>query len=177
MRYLTHPGSPSEPRQLTQWASAVQDRLIRLPAGADLMQGLTRTLTSAGFAQAGIVLIEGRLARVSFMTGRPDDSGYRVATHNGPWHREGPLTLLGGGAVLGLDENDAPLLHCHAYFADSTGAVAGGHMRPGECPLAGGGLTALACCPSDAGFKVAFDQETNFPIFHPLNHTRDADRS
>ena len=175
MRYLTHPGAPSEPRQLTQWASGVQDRIVRLQTGADLMQGLTQALTAAGFTQAGIVLIEGSLARTSFMTGRPDNSGYRVATHNGPWSREGPLTLIGGSAVLGLDESDAPLLHCHAYFADVTGAIAGGHMRSGECPLAAGGLTALACCPSGAGFKVAFDRETNFPIFHPLNHTGNGD--
>ena len=107
-------------------------------------------------------------AAVTFMTGRPDDSGPRAATHAGPWTLKGPLTLLGGGAIIGLDAEDQPVVHCHALFAGPDGTVRGGHMLAGKCPIAEPGLVALACCPSGAGFKIALDRETNFPIFHPF---------
>lgn len=104
------------------------------------------------------------------MTGQRDESGYRVATHCGPWNLEGPLTIVGGTAMIGLDSEGAVMVHCHAVFSDEKGDLTGGHLREGYCPLNQEGLTALGALPKNAGFKVAFDEETNFAIFHPLNH-------
>ncbi len=59
------------------------------------------------------------------------------------------------------------MLHCHALFAGADGEVRGGHMRPGLCPLGPDGLVAMVAGLKDAGFQVAHDPETNFPIFHP----------
>ena len=167
MTRLRQPGPVLQPRRLAAWAEDADDVLIALPAGADLMEGLVAALTGRGFQQAGLVLLGGSLASVSFMTGRPDDSGHRVATHNGPWDLEGPLTLIAGNAILGRGP-EGPLLHCHAVFATASGELRGGHLRPGLVPLGPGGLRALASCPQGAGFQVAEDEETNFAIFHPL---------
>jgi predicted DNA-binding protein with PD1-like motif len=134
------------------------------------MEGLLAALSDHGLSQAGVVFLHGAFEAVTFMTGRPDNSGQRAATHAGPWTLEGPLTLLGGGAIVGLGADDRPVVHCHALFAGPDGAVRGGHMLAGKCPLDEPGLVALACCPDEAGFKIALDRETNFPIFHPLGH-------
>lgn len=174
---MQHPGPALEPRQIGQWAEGARAFTLKLAAGTDLMEGLVETLQALGVAQAGINLLGGELAEIGFMTGRPDDSGYRIATHNGPWHLPGPLTLLGGTAILGLDAEGAALLHCHGLFADAGGKVRGGHLRSGECPLGAAGLTAVASCPQGAGFQVAFDPESNFPIFQTLNAFQDADPS
>ncbi len=171
---MQHPGPALEPRQIGQWAAGGREFTLKLPAGADLMEGLVATLQGLDVAQAGISFLGGGLAEVGFMTGRPDDSGYRIATHDGPWQLPGPLTLLGGTAILGLDAEGKALLHCHGLFADATGKVRGGHLRPGECPLGPEGLMAVASCPQEAGFRIAFDPESNFPIFQTLNSFQEA---
>ena len=172
MKTLRHPGPVLEPRRLALWAEGGSDLRIALPAGADLMEGLVAALCGQEVESAGLVILGGTLTRVSFMTGRPDESGNRAATHNGPWDLEGPLTLVGGGAVFGPDQTGRPLLHCHALFSAPDGRVRGGHLRPGLCPLGPQGLQALAQSLEGAAFKVAHDPETNFPIFHPASVDR-----
>ncbi len=168
LRTLQQPGPALAPRGLLRWSGAHRDLRIRLPVGADLMDGLVAALSGAGIEQAGMVLLGGDLARVAYSTGRADETGYRVATPHGPFECEGPLTVIGGSALLGRDKTGAPLLHCHAVFADRAGRVLGGHLRPGRCPLGPAGLTASAACPGEGGFQVADDAETNFPIFQLL---------
>lgn len=167
MKTLRHPGPVLEPRRLALWAQGGCDLRIALPEGADLMAGLVASLDAAGVQSAGLVVLGGILARVSFMTGRPDESGNRAATHNGPWDLDGPLTLIGGGAVFGPDQEDRPLLHCHALFSGPDGRIRGGHLRQGYCPVGSGGAVMLAQALEGAAFKVTHDPETNFPIFHP----------
>lgn len=173
MKTLRHPGPILEPRRLALWASGGRDLRIALPEGADLMEGLVAALNGQAVGSAGLVILGGSLARASFMTGRPDESGARAATHNGPWDLEGPLTVIGGGAIFGPDQKGRPLLHCHALFAGPDGRVRGGHMRQGLCPLGPGGLLVLAQALEGAAFKVARDPETNFPIFHPATAAGD----
>ena len=167
MKTLRHPGPELLPRRLAAWAEVGRDLRIELPEGSDLMNGLVAALTALEIESAGLTFLGGSFARVSFMTGRADETGARAATHNGPWDLAGPLALLGGGAVFGADEKGAPLLHCHALFAGGDGVVRGGHMRPGLCPLGTEGLVAMVAGLKGAGFQVAHDPETNFPIFHP----------
>ncbi len=173
MHFLTHPGPAEEPRQLFQWDEGGRDVTVTIDEGDDLMEGLLAALGEIGVSQAGVQLIGGSLASVSFMTGGPDKSGERVATHQGPWRIEGPLTLLGGTAMIGLDTQGQAMVHGHAYFADSEGEIKGGHLRAGECIAGPGGIEALAACPQRAGFKAALEKETNFPIFHPLDQLPD----
>ena len=175
MTRLRQPGPVLQPRRLAAWAEGGSDVMISLPAGADLMEGLVSALVARGYRQAGVVLLGGTLASLSFMTGRPDDSGHRVATHNGPWDLAGPLTLVAGNAILGKGPA-GPLLHCHAVFATAAGELRGGHLRPGLAPLGAEGLRALASCPRGAGFQVAEDEETNFSIFHPTESLADGGR-
>ena len=101
MHYLTHPGPAEEPRQLFQWDEGAREIKITISEGEDLMNGLLAAISEIGLSQAGVQLIGGRLAKVSFMTGGPDNSGNRVATHQGPWRIEAPLTLRGGTAPAG----------------------------------------------------------------------------
>ena len=169
MKTLRHPGPVLEPRRLALWAEGGCDLRIALPAGADLMEDLVTALRENGIESAGLVILGGALGRVSFMTGRPDDSGNRAATHNGPWDMDGPLTLVGGGAIFGPDQAGRPLLHWHALFSGPDGRVRGGHLRQGFCPLGPQGLLVLAQSLEGATFKVAHDPETNFPIFHPAS--------
>lgn len=173
MHFLTHPGPAEEPRQLFQWDEGGRNVRVMIDEGDDLMEGLLTALGEIGASQAGVQLIGGSLASVSFMTGGPDQSGERVATHQGPWRIEGPLALLGGTAMIGLDLAGQAMVHCHALFANGEGKIKGGHLRAGECIAGPGGIEASAVCPGRAGFKAAHDQETNFPIFYPLDQLPD----
>ena len=83
-------------------------------------------------------------------------------------HRlSGPITLLSGNAIVGLDAEGAPLVHAHAVMADAEGRVHGGHLPPGECPVGAEGARALAVLHGPVLFAVREDPETNYAIFHP----------
>ena len=81
MSRFTQPGKALHPRRLAAWSAGCRDLLIALPAATDLMTGLVSALTERGIAHAGLQLLGGDLEAASFMTGRPDESGHRVATH------------------------------------------------------------------------------------------------
>jgi hypothetical protein len=76
--------------------------------------------------------------------------------------------LLGGNGILGCGPEGATLLHCHAVVVDRDGRIHGGHLPPGVCIAGDEGLTALVTAVEGAGFKAAYDAETNYPIFQPV---------
>ncbi len=167
MRTLAQPGEALNPRRLAVSAESGADWRVRLPAGADLLNGLVAALSAQGVRQAAVSILGGCFAQVAYLTGQPDRSGERVATYGEPTHLAGPVMLLGANAILGMNPKDEPLIHCHAVLVDRDGRLHGGHLPPGAALLGGDGAVALVSTLTDGGFKVAYDSETNYPLFHP----------
>lgn len=173
MRQLEQPGPVQNPRILVAEAAPAGDLMLRLAPGTDLLNGLRDGVLAAGGRAAGFVLLGGQIAKLHYFTGMPDPSGQRLATYGEPTHLEGPVTLLGGNAILGCDAEGAPIVHCHAVMVDREGRVHGGHLPPGGCLVGAGtrpgedGVTAMATLHDAAGFAVSEDVETNYSIFQP----------
>ncbi len=175
MRQMKQPGPVQSPRILTELCRQSRDAFISLPEGADLLNGLRDAVLSLGGKGAGITLLGGRIDRLHYFTGMPDPSGRRLATYGEPTPLEGPIELLSGNAIVGLDATGRPLVHGHAVMAETSGKVHGGHLPPGECPVGAGGVRALAVLHDGAAFAVRDDHETNYSIFHPEQVTEAAE--
>ncbi|MEQ8652223.1 MAG: DUF296 domain-containing protein [Kiloniellales bacterium] len=167
MRQARHPGPSLEPRRLNVKAASAGEYRLQLGEGEELHAGLLDALADLGLAHAAITLVSGRFAAFSYLTGQPDKSGARLATYGAPCLLAGPVTLIGANALVGSSVEGAPLLHCHAVVVDAEGRVHGGHLPPGACFVGAGGLVAQVLGLSGGGFAVAYDAETNYPIFHP----------
>ncbi|OAB56260.1 hypothetical protein AY600_15175 [Phormidium willei BDU 130791] len=176
MRELTHPGAPAQPRRLLRPVATGRSLRLRLPAGADLLTGLTEALVARDIADAGLQLLAGEFAEMQYLTGQVDETGQRVATYGAPTPLAGPVRLLGGNGILGRDAAGAPLLHCHAVVVDRSGRVHGGHLPPGVCRVGPDGVTALVTVLDAPGFQVAYDAETNYDIFQPVDSGRSEDQ-
>jgi predicted DNA-binding protein with PD1-like motif len=167
MRQLIHPGAATQPRRIVSESGEAGCYRILLSQGQDLLTALTEAVSARARHGAAIQLISGGFDALQYLTGQPDDSGERVATYGPPSRLDGPVRLIGGNAILGRDDSDKPLLHCHAVVVDRAGRVHGGHLPQGACIVAAEGLVATAMLFADGGFKVSYDAETNFSIFQP----------
>ena len=172
MTRIRHPGPELLPRMLVQASAPTGEYRIGLAAGQDLLCGLETELTARGVASATVALAGGTLAPFTFVTGVLDPSGLRIATHPDPVRLVGPVLLIAGAAIFGHDEDGAGKIHCHAVLCDAQGGVRGGHVVAGGCMIGGEGLAAWVTPTGAAAFEVAFDDETNFPIFHPARAPR-----
>ena len=167
MRTLQQPGPALEPRRLAVPATAARELRVTLHEGEELHAGLIAALTAAGVRDAAIQLDGGGFARMDYLTGQPDATGARLATYGAPTHLEGPVTLVGANAILGRREDGLPILHCHAVVVDRDGGLHGGHLPPDACFAGPSGLGGWATVLTEGGFAVAYDAETNYPIFQP----------
>lgn len=171
MRLLKQPGPLSPARHAIAWGEAGPSCRLTIGAGEDLMECLITALARAGIESAGLQLLGGVVARLSFMTGRAVEPGggiAQVATRSGPHEIACPATVIGGNAILGRDGEGVPTLHVHATFVDASGAVRGGHLLPGRCIAGPGGLRLQVTAVEGAGFEVGADRETGFDIFQPM---------
>jgi predicted DNA-binding protein with PD1-like motif len=167
VRTLTQPGAPLQPRRLLEWAAPTQDLRVHLAAGQDLLRGLVAALARRGVAHAAVQVVAGDIARMAYLTGAEDPSGARAATYGPPTWLDGPVTLLGANGILGPGADGDSLLHCHAVVVDAEGRLHGGHLPPGDCLLGADGAVALVTPLREAAFAVAYDSETNYPLFQP----------
>lgn len=168
MRAIRHPGPPIEPRLLAAHSDTSSEFAIELAVGADLLATLADVIERLGVESAGIRFAGGNLDRIGFVTGVPDPTGYRIATHSAPTYLDGPIVLIGGSAILGRESAERLRLHCHAAFVAADGAVRSGHLLPGCCPVGAGSARAFVTSTGNARFAVVFDAETNFPLMQPV---------
>ncbi len=169
MTIIQQPGPEQFPRQLIALSNKVDEFLLTLSSGGDFLTKLEDALIAQNIHSAGIKLLGGSFGALEYFTGIADPAGIRIATYGPPTVVEGPVICLSGNAILGHDANGEPTIHCHAVMSDASGNVIGGHLNKGGCAigLAGVRLHITAC--NDAGFKVGYDAETTFNVFHPQN--------
>lgn len=166
-RQVQQPGAPLSPRRACVLTPGGPELRVTLAPGADLLPELATALRERGVKSAALQALSGHLDRASYFTGMVDPTGERVATYGAPRPLQGPILLLGANAIFGSGEDGAPLVHCHAVMADAEGRVHGGHLPLEGCILGSGGSVFLASPLKEAGFRVAYDSETNYSLFHP----------
>tara|TARA_B100000686_G_C16698991_1_gene922229 strand:- start:753 stop:1259 length:507 start_codon:yes stop_codon:yes gene_type:complete len=164
---MRHPGPALEPRVVVEKSPLNAEFRVVLATGTDLLDGISEALARTNARSAGIRFASGLLASCRFVTGVPDPTGFRIATHSLPNDLVGPVLLLSGGAILGIDERGQPCVHCHAMFIDRDGEVRSGHLIPGACTIAERDVEIWVTSTGKARFEVRFDDETNFPLMHP----------
>ncbi|MSP50863.1 MAG: DUF296 domain-containing protein [Alphaproteobacteria bacterium] len=167
MRLLRHPGPAAQQRILVEPSAAAAEFAVELEAGADLLGAFDDILAARGIEGAAIRFAGGILDRIGFVTGVPDATGYRIATHSAPTRTGGPVMLLAGSAIFGRVDPKTFRTHCHAVFVLPGGEVRSGHLLGGECPVAIPGARAFVTSTGTSHFQVAFDSETNFALFEP----------
>lgn len=172
MTRIRHPGPEKYPRVLVEASAPAAEFRLGLAGGQDLLTGLETALSARGVTSATVALAGGTLAPFTFVTGIADPTGFRIATHSEPVRLAGPVLLIAGAAIFGHDEDGARKTHCHAVLCDAEGRVRGGHVVAGGCMIGEEGLAVWVTPTGAAAFEVAFDDETNFPIFHPARAPR-----
>ncbi len=177
LRRVNHPGPVLAPRVLSETADQGTDVLVTVPAGEDLFDGLAQALALHHVVTAGARIVSAHCDAFAYVTGVEDPTGYRVATFSETKYPPCPVELISGHIIVGRDEDGSPKTHCHAIFKDARGKVHAGHLLPGECTLGREGAQIWASASGIAGHKVCFDDETNFPIFHPAKLSNDEDVS
>ena len=164
---MDHPGPVNEPRIVVEQSPYHPEYRVMLPAGVDLLDGLCEALAAQGVRSAGVRLSGGVLSHCRFVTGVPDPSGFRIATHSPANDLAGPVLLISGGAIVGIDAHEHIRAHCHAMFVGRGGEVRSGHLLPGSCPIDEQGIEMWVTPTGEARFETQFDDETNFPLMHP----------
>ncbi len=165
-RTLVHPGPRADLRLAHVAAHGGRQIRLSLTAGTCLHEGLTRTLGAAGVQAAAMALMGGDLAEVAYCLPVPDPEGQLMATYGEPKVLRG-ASLLRGSATLGQDEQGAPVIHCHASFADEQGHVRGGHVLTPRTVVGQRPVTVLVSVLDGVALRLGFDDETRLNMLKP----------
>lgn len=165
-RTLVHPGPRADLRLSHVAAHGGRQIRLSLTAGNCLHEGLTRALGAAGVQAAAMALMGGDLAEVAYCLPVPDPAGQLMATYGEPIVLQG-VSLLRGSATLGQDEQGAPVIHCHASFADAQGRVRGGHVLTPRTVVGQRPVTVLVSVLDGVALRLGFDDETRLHMLKP----------
>lgn len=113
-----------------------------------------------------MALMGGDLAEVAYCLPVPDPAGQLMATYGEPIVLQG-VSLLRGSATLGQDEQGAPVIHCHASFADAQGRVRGGHVLTPRTVVGQRPVTVLVSVLDGVALRLGFDDETRLHMLKP----------
>lgn len=165
-RTLVHPGPRAAQRLEHVSASSARHMRIALPQGSTLHAGLTAVLVAWGAPAAAMALMGGDLDEVAYCLPVPDPKGQVLATYGEPHVLRG-ASLLRGSATLGQDANGAPVIHCHASFADADGQLCGGHLLTERTVVGRQPVTVLVSALDGVALHLGFDAETRLHMLRP----------
>ena len=165
-RTMVHPG-PVAPVRLAHVAARGQRQWrLTLPPGQVLLSALTQALAAQGVGAAAMALLGGDLQTVAYCLPIPDPKGEVIATYGAPLVLEN-ATLLRASATLGQGADGAPVVHCHATFADAQGSVRGGHVLPDRTVVGRRPVTVLVTALDGVDLRLGFDPETRLHMLQP----------
>ena len=165
-RTMAHPG-PVAPLRLEHVAARGQRQWrLQLAPGQVLLGALTGALAEQGVQAAALTLLGGQMQTVAYCLPIPDPEGQVIATYGAPLVLH-DVCLLRGSATLGLGADGAPVVHCHASFADAQGTVRGGHVLTERTVVGRRPLTVLATALDGVGLRLGFDPETRLHMLRP----------
>lgn len=165
-RTMVHPGPMASLRLEPVAALGQRQWRLRLAPGQVLLTALTLALTEQGVTAASLALLGGELQTVAYCLPIPDPEGQVIATYGEPLvlHH---ATLLRGSATLGQGDDGAPVIHCHATFADAQGHVRGGHVLTDRTVVGRRPVTVLATALDGIDLRLGFDPETRLHMLRP----------
>ncbi|MCR9218682.1 MAG: DNA-binding protein [Alphaproteobacteria bacterium] len=170
-RRMTHPGPADGPRRQHLAQPSRPALRFSLRPGVALQDGLLQAARRTQAPCAAFSLLAGGFARVRYWTAGPDAEGGRVATYVGETTLAAPQRLVCGAGTIGTGLDGAPLIHCHAAFADANGALAGGHLVPIDAVIGWEGLQGLLWGFDAIALSQRDDAETGHSIFKPEERT------
>lgn len=163
-RRLRQPGPPAAQR-IESAVGRLQRLDFRLEPGLSLNAAVTAPLLAAGFTAAQVELTGGAFAPFHYVmpAAAPDDS--HAAWYSATFSPPGATRLEHGALTFGR-KDDAPFVHCHAFWIEPDGRAHGGHVLPHDTMVAQP-IAARAYGTADVAITAEFDPETNFTLFTP----------
>lgn len=165
-RSMAHPG-PVAPVRLAHVATRGQRQWsLVLAPGQVLLTALTTALAAQGVKAAALALLGGELQSVAYCLPIPDPEGQVIATYGTPLVLQNAC-LLRGSATLGQAADGAPVVHCHATFADAQGTVRGGHVLTDRTMVGNRPVSVLVTALDGMDLRLGFDPETRLHMLKP----------
>ena len=93
--------------------------------------------------------------------------GDRPYIYGAPICESGEATFINGTVNFGRDASGAVLLHCHGGYADTNGALHGGHLILDETVVGAEPLVMHLCLFGQGGFVQGEDEETHYKLLQP----------
>ncbi len=156
------PGPELEPRVIAVPTQALH-RHVTLPAGATLLDSISAAL---GPCEGAMLHLSGGAFGpfhyvIPSLSATPDYAAFYsdVRTPKG-------ATRLDAARVTYGSRDGKPWLHCHGFWAESSGRAGGGHVIPDQTIIAEA-ITAEAWLLDGAAFVTRHDPETNFTLLGP----------
>lgn len=165
-RTLVHPGPMASVRLAHVAAHGQRQWRLTLGSGQVLLTALTAALAEQGVQAAALALLGGELQTVAYCLPIPDPEGQVIATYGAPLVLHN-AALLRGSATLGQAVDGAPVIHCHATFADAQGSLRGGHVLTDRTVIGRRPLTVLATALDGIDLRLGFDPETRLHMLQP----------
>ena len=165
-RTMVHPGPMATLRLEHVAASGQRQWRLTLAPGQVLLSAVTGALAALGVQAAAMALLGGDLQTVAYCLPIPDPEGQVIATYGAPLVLHA-VTLLRASATLGQGADGAPVIHCHATFADAQGQVRGGHVLPDRTVVGRRPVTVLATALDGIDLRLGFDPETRLHMLRP----------
>ncbi len=165
-RTMVHPG-PMAPLRLEHVAARGQRQWrLTLTPGQVLLLALTGALAAQGVRAAAMALLGGELQTVAYCLPIPDPEGQVIATYGAPLVLHDAI-LLRASATLGQSADGAPVIHCHATFADAQGTLRGGHVLTDRTVVGRRPVTVLVTALDGMDLRLGFDPETRLHMLRP----------
>lgn len=165
-RTMVHPGPMATLRLEHVAASGQRQWRLTLAPGQVLLSAVTGALAAQGVRAASMALLGGELQTIAYCLPIPDPEGQLMATYGAPLVLH-DVTLLRASATLGQSADGAPVIHCHATFADAQGTVRGGHVLPDRTVVGRRPVTVLVTALDGMDLRLGFDPETRLHMLRP----------
>jgi len=104
----------------------------RIPRNKDLITGIKEVCKGYGVRHGYIAGIIGSLKNARFVYAIKDEKANMGISYSEPVVLNGPLEILAGQGIIGLEETDELTVHLHMLVSDEKMRVYGGHIIDGE---------------------------------------------
>jgi hypothetical protein len=165
-RTLIHPGPANPARIHSIRATGSRHFRLLLNPGLSLFDALVIPLIEFGVRNASATILGGYFSTLKYCVAPADPSGNAVVAYSDPISA-GRAYFIFGNATVGVDEQDAPIVHCHAALRTEDGTVKGGHILSKSCVVGRDPIAVLVTALDGVELRVTYDPETNISLIQP----------
>ncbi|MGQ3486807.1 hypothetical protein [Roseovarius pacificus] len=165
---IRHPGPPA-PKPYVVARGRVRKLPVTLQGGRSLMDAVADVMEKTG-SDSGVIVVDGMdIGPYDYVMPGPSDDGVHAAWYSAT-HHGSQARIRHGSAIVGKRDG-AWWLHCHAVWEEGD-SVKCGHLLPDDVTLPNDAGVVLYAFNGGA-FDVSLNEETLFPIFHPVDGASD----